>query len=78
MEAQPAAVPVVDGTTANDDVPTISRNQLPALGCPWKDTHLRKLIKDGKFPAPHRPSERIRRWTPRQIREFHAQKSAGA
>lgn len=53
-----------------DDIPTITRDDLPKLGCTWKNTQLRQLIKTGEFPAPYRPSKRKRLWSPRQIREF--------
>jgi hypothetical protein len=36
-----------------DDIPSISRSDLPSYGLTWRDTQLRQLIKTGGFPEPY-------------------------
>ncbi|MER9280697.1 hypothetical protein [Mesorhizobium sp. M0522] len=56
----------------DDDIPNITRHDLPKYGYDWGDTQLRALIKAGKFVAPYRLSAHKRRWTKRLLREFRA------
>ena len=55
-----------------------------ALRCPQvlertglSKTHLYRLIQQGKFPAPHKLSERVSAWNEAEIDAFLAEKFGG-
>lgn len=55
-----------------------------ALRCPkvlektgLSKTHLYRLIQQGKFPAPHKLSERVSAWDEADIEAFLAEKFSG-
>ena len=43
---------------------------LPEKGIDYSRNHIRRLIKDGKFPKPFYPSERVPAWTERTLDQW--------
>jgi hypothetical protein len=53
-----------------DDDTMIPFSMLPSYGITWSAPWLRKLIKQGKFPAPYAVSEHRRGWKVGEVKKF--------